>query len=61
MPFGRGIHGRIRSPFATAQMTVMLARLLARPRLTLPDQRIPAAGYAVLPRNGLTARVEELA
>lgn len=39
----------------------MLARLLTRTRLSLPDQRIRAGGYAALrPRNGLTVQVEEL-
>ncbi|ORW08783.1 cytochrome P450 [Mycolicibacter longobardus] len=58
LPFGGGTHRCIGSGFATAELTVMLARLLARTRLSLPDQRIRAAGYAALqPRDGLRVQV----
>lgn len=42
LPFGGGTHRCIGSAFATAELTVMLARLLARTRLNLPEQRIRA-------------------
>ena len=58
LPFGGGTHRCIGSAFATAELTVMLARLLARTQLSLPDQRIRAGGYAALqPRHGLTVQV----
>lgn len=58
LPFGGGTHRCIGSNFATAELTVMLARLLARTELTLPDQRIRAGGYAALqPRDGLIVHV----
>ncbi|KLO26374.1 cytochrome P450 [Mycolicibacter heraklionensis] len=61
LPFGGGTHRCIGSAFATAELTVMLARLLARTRLSLSDQRIRAGGYAALqPRHGLVAHVAEL-
>lgn len=60
LPFGGGTHRCIGSAFATAELTVMLARLLARTRLHPPDQRIRAGGYAALqPRPGLTVQVGE--
>lgn len=59
LPFGGGTHRCIGSAFATAELTVMLARLLARTRLHLCDQRIRAGGYAALqPLNGLAVQVE---
>ncbi|MEB3070049.1 cytochrome P450 [[Mycobacterium] vasticus] len=62
LPFGGGTHRCIGSAFATAELTVMLARLLARTQLNLLDQRIRAGGYAALqPRNGLVVRVERVA
>ncbi len=43
---------------ATTEMTVMLARLVARTRLRLPAQRIRAKNLAALaPRPGLTVEV----
>lgn len=61
LPFGGGTHRCIGSGFATAELTVMLARLLARTRLSLPDQRIRAGGYAALqPRHGLLVQLAEL-
>lgn len=60
LPFGGGTHRCIGSGFATAELTVMLARLLSRSRLSLPDQRIRAGGYAALqPRGGLIVRVDQ--
>ncbi|OBK86334.1 cytochrome P450 [Mycolicibacter sinensis] len=60
LPFGGGTHRCIGSAFATAELTVMLARLLTRTRLHLLDQRIRAGGYAALqPRPGLTVQVGE--
>jgi cytochrome P450 len=61
LPFGGGTHRCIGSGFATAELTVMLARLLAKTELTLPDQRIRAGGYAALqPREGLIVHVRGL-
>lgn len=61
LPFGGGTHRCIGSSFATAELTVMLARLLARTELSLSDQRIRAGGYAALqPVGGLKVRVERL-
>lgn len=58
LPFGGGTHRCIGSVFATTELTVMLARLLARVSLRLPAQRIRATGYAALrPRGGLTVDV----
>lgn len=43
---------------ATTEMTVMLARLLARTRLRLPAQRLRAANVAARrPTPGLTVEV----
>jgi len=45
---------------ATTEMTVMLARLLARTSLRLPAQRLRASGFAALrPRHGLTVELTE--
>lgn len=61
LPFGGGTHRCIGSGFATAELTVMLARLLARTELSLPDQRIRAGGYAALqPRDGLKVQLRGL-
>jgi cytochrome P450 len=58
LPFGGGTHRCIGSFFATTEITVMLARLLARTVLRLPAQRVRAGGYAALrPRHGLTVEV----
>jgi cytochrome P450 len=60
LPFGGGTHRCIGSVFATTELTVMLARLLARVSLRLPAQRIWASGYAALrPRHGLTVELTE--
>ena len=46
---------------AITEMTVMLARLVARTRLLLPAQRIRAAHLAALaPRTGLTVEIAGL-
>lgn len=54
IPFSGGLHRCIGAVMATTEMTVMLARLVARARLLLPAQRIRAANLAALaPRPGL--------
>lgn len=61
LPFGGGTHRCIGSAFATAELTVMLARVLTRARLHLPDQRIRAGGYAALqPRHGLKVQIGDV-
>ncbi|QLL09759.1 cytochrome P450 [Mycobacterium vicinigordonae] len=61
IPFSGGLHRCIGSVMAITEMTVMLARLVARTRLQLPAQRIRAANFAALsPRPGLTIRVKGL-
>ncbi|WP_156688877.1 cytochrome P450 [Mycobacterium sp. Marseille-P9652] len=58
IPFSGGLHRCIGSVMATTEMTVMLARLLARTTLRLPPQRIRAANVAALrPKPGLTVEV----
>ncbi|OBK18879.1 cytochrome P450 [Mycobacterium asiaticum] len=58
IPFSGGLHRCIGAVMATTEMTVMLARLIARTRLRLPEQRIRAANFAALsPRPGLTVEV----
>lgn len=60
IPFSGGLHRCIGAALATTEMTVMLARLVARTRLRLPAQRIRAANFAALrPRPGLTVEVSE--
>jgi cytochrome P450 len=60
LPFSGGTHRCIGSVFATTEMTVMLARLLARTSLRLPAQRVRASGYAALrPRHGLRVDITE--
>jgi cytochrome P450 len=60
LPFSGGTHRCIGSVFATTEMTVMLARLLARTSLRLPAQRVRASGYASLrPRPGLRVVLTE--
>ncbi|KAA1244813.1 cytochrome P450 [Mycobacterium simiae] len=61
IPFSGGLHRCVGSVMATTEMTVMLARLLARTRLRLPAQRIRAANLAALsPRPGLTVEIADL-
>jgi cytochrome P450 len=58
IPFSGGLHRCIGAAMATTEMTVMLARLVARTRLRLPAQRIRAHNLAALaPRPGLTVEV----
>jgi cytochrome P450 len=62
IPFGGGLHRCIGAVMATTEMTVMLARLVARTRLRLPAQRIRAANVAALrPKPGLTVEVADSA
>jgi cytochrome P450 len=62
IPFSGGLHRCIGAVMATTEMTVMLARLLARTRLRLPAQRIRAHNLAALsPWPGLTVEIEEIA
>lgn len=58
IPFSGGLHRCIGSAMAITEMTVMLARLVAKTRVRLPAQRIRAANFAALsPRPGLTVEV----
>ncbi len=58
IPFSGGLHRCIGAVMATTEMTVMLARLLARTKLRLPAQRIRAHNLAALsPKRGLTVEV----
>ena len=59
IPFSGGLHRCIGAVMATTEMTVMLARLLARTTLRMPAQRIRAANFAALcPQPGLTVVVD---
>lgn len=54
IPFSGGLHRCIGAVMATTEMTVMLARLVARTTLRLPAQRVRAGHLAALcPRPGL--------
>ena len=58
LPFSGGLHRCIGAAMATTEMTVMLARLVARTTLRLPAQRIRAHNLAALsPRPGLSVDV----
>lgn len=58
IPFSGGLHRCIGAVMATTEMTVMLARLVARTTLRLPAQRVRAHNLAALsPRPGLTVDV----
>lgn len=60
IPFSGGLHRCIGAAMATIEMTVMLARLVARTKLRLPDQRIRAANLAALsPTPGLVVDVAD--
>ncbi len=62
IPFSGGLHRCVGSAMATTEMTVMLARLIARTTLRLPPQRIEARNFAALrPWPGLTVDVEQVA
>jgi cytochrome P450 len=61
IPFSGGLHRCIGAAMATTEMTVMLARLVARTRLRLPALRIRAHNLAALaPRPGLTVEIADL-
>jgi len=61
IPFSGGLHRCIGAVMATTEMTVMLARLVARTKLRLPAQRIRAANFAALsPKPGLTVEITDL-
>lgn len=58
LPFGAGPHRCIGATMATTELTVMLARLVARASLRLPAQRIrPASMISMRPRRGLLVEV----
>lgn len=62
IPFSAGLHRCIGAVMATTEMTVMLARLVARTRMRLPAQRIRAGNFAALrPKPGLAVEVTESA
>jgi cytochrome P450 len=60
IPFSGGLHRCIGAVMATTEMTVMLARLIARTKLRLPAQRIRAANLAALsPKPGLVVEIAD--
>ncbi|OBA60952.1 cytochrome P450 [Mycobacterium sp. 1100029.7] len=60
IPFSGGLHRCIGAVLATTELTVMLARLVARTTLRLPTQRIRAANFAALrPKPGLIVDVAD--
>ena len=60
IPFSGGLHRCIGAVMATTEMTVMLARLVARTKLRLPAQRIRAANLAALsPKPGLVVEIAD--
>jgi cytochrome P450 len=62
IPFSAGLHRCVGSAMATTEMTVMLARLVARTTLRLPAQRIGARNFAALrPWPGLTVEISQVA
>jgi cytochrome P450 len=62
IPFSAGLHRCVGSAMATTEMTVMLARLVARTTLLLPSQGIRARNFAALrPWPGLTVEVKQVA
>jgi cytochrome P450 len=61
IPFSAGLHRCVGSAMATAELTVMLARLVAKTTLRLPSQRIVARNFAALrPWPGLTVEVTQV-
>ncbi|WP_085191421.1 cytochrome P450 [Mycobacterium sp. IEC1808] len=61
IPFSGGLHRCIGAVMATTEMTVMLARLVARTTLRLPPQRLRAHNLAALsPKPGLSVEVVDL-
>ncbi|CPR07632.1 P450 heme-thiolate protein [Mycobacterium bohemicum DSM 44277] len=62
IPFSGGLHRCIGSVMATTELTVMLARVLARTRMRLPAQRFRAGNVAALrPKPGLTVQITDSA
>jgi cytochrome P450 len=60
IPFSSGLHRCIGAVMATTEMTVMLARLVARTGLRLPPQHIRAGNFAALcPKPGLTVDITD--
>jgi cytochrome P450 len=58
LPFSAGPHRCIGATFALTELTVMLARLLARTSLLLPEQRIRPTSFAAMrPARGLLVDV----
>ncbi|SFO95881.1 hypothetical protein SAMN05421810_101522 [Amycolatopsis arida] len=58
LPFGAGPHRCIGATMAVTELTVMLARLLARTSLRLPAQRIrPSSMISMRPHHGLRVEV----
>jgi cytochrome P450 len=58
LPFGGGPHRCIGSTMATAELTVMLARLVSRTSLRLPAQRLTPTSFAAMrPKHGLQAQI----
>lgn len=58
LPFSAGPHRCIGATLATTELTVMLARLLARSVLHLPEQRIRPTSFAAMrPKHGLLVDV----
>jgi cytochrome P450 len=61
IPFSAGLHRCVGSAMATTEMTVMLARLVARTTLRLPFQRSSARNFAALrPWPGLTVEIQSI-
>lgn len=62
LPFGGGRHRCLGAQFATVEMTVLLARLLARTELTLVPGRVRPTSYiAMRPKGGVRAEVRSVA
>lgn len=60
IPFSAGLHRCVGAAMATTELTVMLARLVARTRLWLPAQRLRAVNLAALrPKPGLIVEVRD--
>ncbi len=58
VPFGGGLHRCVGATMATAELTVMLGRLLQRTELRPVAQRIRPTGFAAMrPKNGLRVSV----
>lgn len=58
LPFGGGSHRCIGSAMATTELSVMLARLLARGTFAVEEQRVRATSFAAMrPRDGMRIRL----